>query len=251
MQLLMRLRDALGQPRIVAAGEAAGLRLVAHRADPDFARGTYERPLQKFIAGHVTEGDVFYDIGANIGFFSLIAARRAGSAGRVYAFEPVPDNAAAISRSARLNGFDAVDVLNVAVGSSNGRTELMLARHIGGATLASVGPPPDLRGTIEVALVSIDRLIAQRRLRPPTLVKVDVEGAELDVLKGMTETLRAHRPTVLYEVDDASPTGLQHKAAALAAFWDAAGYAVTNLPAAYQGIDWHVAHMVARPRAAP
>ena len=49
MQLLTRLRDALGQPRVVASGEAVGLRLVANHADPDFARGTYERPLQSFI----------------------------------------------------------------------------------------------------------------------------------------------------------------------------------------------------------
>jgi FkbM family methyltransferase len=250
MQLLTRLCDALGQPRVIAAGEAAGLRLVAHRADPNFARGTYERPLQSFIAEHLAEGDVFYDIGANIGFFSLIAARRVGPAGRVYAFEPVPENAAAISRSARLNGFDAVDVFNVAVGSNNGRTELLLARHIGGATLASVGPPPDLRGTIEVEIVTIDTLIAQRGLRAPTLVKVDVEGAELEALTGMAETIRTHRPTVLYEVDDANRAGLQRKAAGLAAFWDAAGYSVTSLPAAYQGIDWQVAHMVARPKAA-
>ena len=250
MQFLTRLRDALGQPRIVAAGEAAGLRLVANRADPTFARGTYERPLQSFIAGHLAEGDVFYDIGANIGFFSLIAARRVGTAGRVYAFEPVPENAAAISRSARLNGFDAVDVLNVAVGSTNGRTELMLARHIGGATLASVGPPPDLRGAIEVEIVTIDTLIAQRGLRPPTLVKVDVEGAEIEALTGMAETIRTHRPTVLYEVDDANRAGLQRKAASLAAFWDATDYEVTSLPAAYQGIDWQVVHMVARPKTA-
>jgi hypothetical protein len=125
----------------------------------------------------------------------------------------------------------------------------MLARHIGGATIASVGPPPDLRGTIEVELVTIDALIAQRGLRPPNLVKVDVEGAELDALKGMAETLRTHRPTVLYEVDDASPAGLHRKAADLAAFWDAAGYAVTTLPSAYEEIDWQVAHMVARPLA--
>jgi FkbM family methyltransferase len=250
MQLLTRLRDALGQPCVVAAGEAAGLRLVAHRADPNFALGTYERPLQSFIAGHLAEGDTFYDIGGNIGFFSLIAARRVGPEGRVYAFEPVPENAAAISRSARLNGFDTVNVFNVAVGSTNGRAELMLAHHIGGATLASVGPPPDLRGTIEVELVTIDMLIAQRGLRPPTLVKVDVEGAEVEALTGMAETIRTHRPTVLYEVDDASRAGLQRKAADIAGFWDAAGYALSDLPAAYQGIDWQVAHMVARPKAA-
>jgi FkbM family methyltransferase len=248
MQLLTRLRDALGRPRVVASGEAVGLRLVANHADPDFARGTYERPLQSFIVGHLAEGDVFYDVGANIGFFSLIAARRVGPQGRVYAFEPVPDNAAAIARSARLNGFDAVNVLNVAVGSSNGRTELMLARHIGGATIASVGPPPDVCGRIGVDLVTLDVAITQHGLRPPTLVKVDVEGAELDVLRGLPATLLRHRPTVLYEIDDATSAGLQRKD--LAAFWDAAGYAIESLPLAYKDIGWHVVHMVARPKPA-
>ncbi len=246
MQLMTKLRDALA-PTVVEAGEAAGLKLTARRADPNFARGTYERPLQVFIAKNLSAGDVFYDIGANIGFFSLIAARHVGPQGRIYSFEPVPENAAAISRSAHLNGFDTVDVFAAAVGSSDGRAELMLARHIGGATLASVGPPPDLCGRIEVDLVSIDTVIAQRGLRPPSLIKIDVEGAELEALTGMVGTLRAHRPTVLYEIDDASRAGLVRKVEALAAFWSAAGYVLTPLPAAYQGIDWHVAHVVARP----
>jgi hypothetical protein len=126
----------------------------------------------------------------------------------------------------------------------------MIARHIGGATIASVGPPPDVCGRIGVDLVTIDVAITQHGLRPPTLVKVDVEGAELDVLKGMPVTLLRHRPTVLYEIDDATSAGLQRKAADLAAFWDAAGYAIASLPAAYQDIGWHVAHMVARPKPA-
>jgi hypothetical protein len=55
---------------------------------------------------------------------------------------------------------------------------------------------------------------------------------------------------VLYEIDDATSAGLQRKAADLAAFWDAAGYAITSLPAAYEDIGWHVVHMVARPKPA-
>jgi FkbM family methyltransferase len=247
MQLLSKLRDAISDTRIIADGQAAGLKIAARHADPNFARGTYERPLQEAIAGNLDTGGVFYDVGANIGFFSIIAARRVGAAGRVYAFEPVAANAASITKSAQLNGFATIEVFPVAVGATSGSAELKLARHIGGAVLASVGDPPDMRGHVEVSVVTLDGVIAQRQLRPPSLVKIDVEGAEIDVLTGMQATLREHRPIVIYEVDDASGDRLRSKANAIASFMTAAGYALTSLPPAYASMDWHVEHVLARP----
>ena len=105
MDIAARLRGLFSETRAIADGEAAGLKLFAHGAQPDFAKGIYEMPIQRTIAGSLDDGDCFYDVGANIGFFSLIAARRVGETGKVYAFEPVHRNAAGIERSAELNGF--------------------------------------------------------------------------------------------------------------------------------------------------
>lgn len=233
--------------RVIAKGEAAGLQLVARSADPNFVRGTYEPPIQQAIGANLAPGDVFFDIGANIGFFCLIAARRVGARGQVYAFEPVPRNAAVVAENARLGGFNTIRVFTEAAGATTGRGQLLLAHHIGGAALASAGAPPDMSGRLEVSIVAIDDAIAQRGLRPPSLVKIDVEGAEIDVLRGMTETLRRHRPKVIYEVDDATRGGLDRKARNIAELLTAAGYALKPLPASYDNRDWQVEHVFAQP----
>jgi FkbM family methyltransferase len=248
MNIMNVMRDAITDVRTIAKGQGAGLRISARHADPHFALGTYEPALQDAIAANLKPGDVFYDIGANIGFFSLIAARRVGPSGQVYAFEPVPANAAAIERSAHLNGFAQIDVFGEAVGARSRRGELCLAHHIGGATLDSVGVPPDFRGRIEVDIVSIDEVRAPRGLRPANLVKIDVEGAELQALEGMTAMLREDRPLIIYEVDDETRAGMQQKLDAIAAFLQTFSYVSQSMPAAYLDTSWHVAHVVARPR---
>lgn len=245
MRLVSKLLDVFSERHVIAAGEAAGLILVSRGADPDFARGTYERPIQQAIASHLMPGDTFFDIGANVGFFSLIAARCVGKDGRVYAFEPVPQNADAITRSAQLNGFDIIRVFPEAIAATTGRAELLLARHIGGAALASAETPPDMTGHLEVDVTTLDDAIVQRGLRPPTLIKLDVEGAELNAFRGMMETLRTHRPKIIYEVDDPTREGLDRKARLIAALLTSAGYALAALPASYPGQGWHVQHVFA------
>jgi FkbM family methyltransferase len=236
------------RPRgVIATGRAAGLQFAARGADPQFLLGTYETPIQEAIASSLSEGDVFYDVGANVGFFSLIAARAVGPAGCVYAFEPVPENAATIKRNVELNGLNVVDTLPFAVGAASREATLLLARHIGGAALASAGEPPDMRGAITVTVVGLDDIVAERRLRPPSIVKIDVEGGELDVLRGMPIILRERRPMLIYEIDDATPLGLEQKARDIADYLTSASYTTFPLPASYPDEVWNVRHVLAHP----
>ena len=145
MLRLGKLSALFSDVRRIAGGEGTGLRIIPLEGDREIALGSYETPVQKALLDNVAAGGVVYDIGANVGFFSLLAARRVGPQGRVYALEPVARNAAAIERSARLNGFGAIEVFAKAAGAASGIAELNLARHIGGAVLASVGAPPDRR----------------------------------------------------------------------------------------------------------
>jgi hypothetical protein len=101
--------------------------------------------------------------------------------------------------------------------------------------------------TASVALVSLDDLVFQREIAPPTLVKIDVEGAELDVLLGMEQVLQRVKPLVLYELDDESETGLRRKAAACESQLRALGYNITQLPDSYTGMSWRVKHYLATP----
>src|SRR5688572_30507212 len=93
----------------VQGGEAAGLKF-SFPQNLDFLRGSTERPVQRCLAAHLGPGDVFYDVGANVGFFSLLATKRVGPDGVVYALEPVAENASAVRRNARLNGLTNVSV---------------------------------------------------------------------------------------------------------------------------------------------
>lgn len=247
MRLATKIHDALSGMPTIAEGEAAGLKIFSRGADPDFARGTYELPVQETIASHLSAGDVFYDIGANIGFFSLIAARRVGPDGQVYAYEPVPRNASAIERSRDANGLGWLHVFADAVGSRTGHAELLLARHLGGATLATVSMPPDMNGRLEVRMTTIDASIAEHGLRPPSLVKVDVEGAEMDVFRGMVATLNTHRPKIICEIDDATKAGADRKAREITDFLASVGYITSPLPLAYANDGWQVSHLLAQP----
>ncbi len=221
------------------------MKIFAPKADPEFRRGTYELPIQIAISDNLRAGDVFFDIGANIGFFSLIAARQVGGEGRVYSFEPVPSNAKLIRRNADLNGLRTLHVFPEAIGARSERAELIVARHIGGSVLASAGDAPDERSRRIVDVLTLDDAVDKHGLRPPTLMKIDVEGAEIDVLRGATGILRSHRPTLIYEIDDATQAGVQRKAHEIEALLNGMSYSVRPLPQAYNMDGWHVAHFLA------
>lgn len=228
-------------------GIAKGLKFNTGKSCPELALGTYEVPIQNIFAQNLNPGDVFYDIGANVGFFSVIAAKLVGDAGKIYAFEPGEDNAKAIRHNARLNNFTQIEVIEKAVSDTSGQGQLLLAQYSGGHALATADTPPDLAGEVTVDLVSIDDLIAENKIAPPNFVKVDVEGAELDVLKGMRETIKTYQPTVIYEVDDGDLTAYERKYQELADFFESLNYQVTQTEDSYNTIDWCVGHAIATP----
>ena len=231
----------------IIKGEGAGLRFNTGQASPAFAFGTNEQPVQAALAQHVKSGDVVYDIGANVGFFSVIAARLVGEQGAVYAFEPLPANAAQLRHNIDLNGFEQVHIFEYAVSNQSGQGELLIAANVGGSALSTADPPPDQTGIMPVEVVAIDDLIPAQVLRPPSAVKIDVEGAELDVLQGMRHTIEAHRPVIIYEVDAATQEYLQEKQSAIYDFLTETGYNLSELPASYGNSAWHVLHVIAIP----
>jgi FkbM family methyltransferase len=239
------LIDRFSSEHLIASGAAAGMKIFAPHADPEFGRGTYELPIQKAISENLSPGDVFFDVGANIGFFSLVAARQVAAEGSVYSFEPVPSNVALIRRNAELNSLKTIHVFPEAVGATSARAELVVAKHIGGAVLASAGRPPDAQSRMTVDVVTLDDAMSKHGLRPPTLMKIDVEGAEIDVLRGATGILRVHKPKLIYEIDDATEAGIQRKSQEIEAFMTTAGYSIQPLPNSYDMDGWHVVHYLA------
>jgi FkbM family methyltransferase len=232
----------------VEDGKGAGLRL-RFPQNLDYISGTSELPVQEVLVQRLRSGEVFYDIGANMGFFSLVAARQVGSNGCAYAFEPVAENAAFVRENARLNCLENLKLFELAVGRASGRAELLLTDWDGGASLASseVKPSkPVARRSVRV--VALDDFISAERLRMPNFVKIDVEGVELAVLQGMTGTIAAARPVLLYEVDDGNRESFDRRWAELDDFVSGLGYEIIHLEDSYPTLHWNVGHSLALPR---
>lgn len=228
-------------------GVGKGLRFNPGYADLAYALGTNEQPVQEELAKQLKPGDIFYDIGANVGFFSVISARLVGPTGQVYAFEPVPENVRLLAHNVALNQFTQVSVLPKAVSSSCGRGELLLSTHPGGSALVAGDVPVDLKGSMMVELVSIDDLVFEQNFKPPSVIKIDVEGAEAAVLKGLERTMKKYRPTILYEIDDQHLDGFERKQRDLESILVENGYQITRIPESYLDSAWIVGHFLATP----
>lgn len=156
----------------------------------------------------VRPGSVVWDVGANVGLFAFAAAFGAGPRGRVVALEADPWLASLLRRSAVAlpASYAPVEVLPAAAASSSGTVELVIARRGRAANhLASVAGSSQSGGpreTLAVDAVSLDSLLSIRTA--PTVVKIDVEGAELEVLAGAERVLSQARPTLLIEVSSPS-----------------------------------------------
>ena len=177
--------------------------------------GTYEPEQTRLFEEHVRPGATVLDIGAHVGYYTLLSAVLAGPSGRVVAFEPSPANAAFLRRHVALNRLGQVSVEEAAVSDRAGTARFGSGSGSGTGHLAE-------KGEITVRTLTVDGLCAEHGLTP-TAVKIDVEGAEAAVLRGARETLARARPAVFL-----STHGLEAHAASLALLRDL-GYALSPI----------------------
>lgn len=230
---------------ILTVGPGAGLRFCQAHSTENHGAGENELPVQEALARVLHEGGVFYDIGANVGYLTIVGAKLVGSRGGVHAFEPVPDNVTALRRNIALNRFTHVRVVEQAVSSDVGRQKLVLASDPGGAALSVADRPPDAAGDLDVEVTTLDHYIQRADVSPPTVVKIDVEGAELNVLQGMSSTLERYRPAIILEVDGSNQERAEAKARACSALLTPRGYLIERLRDSYPGNRWRVVHLLA------
>jgi FkbM family methyltransferase len=169
----------------------------------DFVLGIYEPEVTNTLRRFVRPGDCCIDVGAHIGYSTLVISRLVGEQGQVVAYEPFPDNFAVLQENMERNSIRNAVLRCLALGEQAG--ELVLEHATGEApssTPSAIGYA--VEGPRAKISVGVDTLDAEvRRLRvAPRLVKIDVEGAELAVLRGARETLRKARPVVLVEIHD-------------------------------------------------
>jgi FkbM family methyltransferase len=155
--------------------------------------------VQKTLERLVRPGSVFFDIGANIGFFTLLGARLVGPSGTVVAFEPHPENIERLRRNIDLNLFSNVVVVARAASDASGDRALDV-RHTATASLVPRENTRDTQGFVRVEATSLDDFLEARPDIAPDVVKIDAEGHEVEILHGMRETLRRSRPVLICEM---------------------------------------------------
>ena len=167
-------------------------------------RGTFEPREQRFTERFLRSGMSVLDIGAHHGFYTLMASDRVGPRGHVVAFEPSPRERRRLLWHVRLNRCTNVRVEATALGGRESRADLFMVT--GRQTGCNSLRPPDVNeGTrvLQVPVVTLDTYMVREKMAPVDFIKIDVEGAELEVLSGAQEFLRREpRPVILCEVQD-------------------------------------------------
>jgi len=187
----------------VAGGALSGYRMrLDLQSEKDLWLGTYEPELQAAIHDAVRSGMTVYDVGANIGYVTLLLARRIEAAGQLLAFEPLPANLARLRETVRLNAVgDRVRVVPLAVAATTGRARFLVHASGGmGKVEGSAGRSGAYPQSIEVETVRLDDFVFGQGNPAPDLVKMDMEGGEVLALPGMRRVLRRIRPLLLLEL---------------------------------------------------
>ena len=233
----------------VAAGDLAGYTILLDmQVDKDYWLGTYEPELQAALHDLIRPGAVIYDVGANIGYVSLLLAKAAGPGGHVYAFEALPGNAEQWRWNVALNGMESrLSLYAGAVTQSAGQVRFLVHASGGmGKASGSAGRAEHYQSEISVPGISLDEFVYGQGNPPPQVVKMDIEGGEVLALPGMRRVLAEARPLMLMEL---------HGPESSRAAWDtltSAGYTIcwmrrgTPVVPSLEAMGWK-AYIVAKP----
>ena len=199
----------------IRGGPLRGKRWIA-ASGSNFISGRYEPEKTATIERVGRADDVVFDIGAHVGYFTVLMADRAGPGGKVFAFEPRPLNQRYLARHVRVNGCKNVEILHLCVGDHCGPALLETRTGTGTGYVSATG------GT-SVEMVSVDEVVESGRLPTPTFLKIDVEGGEMGVLRGARRTIeRAHPRMVLATHSDELDRECHD-------FLEARGYTLTDI----------------------
>lgn len=160
--------------------------------------GDYEKEEIDFLLGYLKPGGSFADIGANIGLFTLNGAKAVGKEGCVYSFEPLPSTFQKLREHISINHLSNVYAINAAVSDCNGTQNIYYnesLHNIGMASAFSDGTP------FRVESITFDHFVENNNITCLDVVKIDIEGAEMQALNGMERTLKKYKPVLIMEIN--------------------------------------------------
>jgi FkbM family methyltransferase len=186
----LRLIPANSQVRVLQ-GPLRGKKWIAGSSNHGCWFGSYELSKQRAFAAALRPGHVVYDLGANVGFYSLLASVLVGPQGRVFSFEPAPRNLLLLRKHLALNGIINCTIYEAAVSDSKGFANFNPAGDWSEGHLTA-----ESANSFTVPTVSLDGLVLSGELPLPQVMKCDIEGAEYSALKGAVKVLQEAAPVI-------------------------------------------------------
>ncbi len=188
----------------IAAGYLAGKPMILDlQTEKDYWLGTYEPELQEAIRDWVDAGMVIYDVGANVGYITLMFALAAGKTGHVFAFEALPANQERLGKNIVLNNLnDKVTILDYAVIDKRGKTHFLIgpSDDMGKAEGSAGREEIAYLDSIQIEGTSLDSFVFEMDYPAPDLIKIDIEGGEVLALPGMKRLLSEEKPIIFLEL---------------------------------------------------
>jgi FkbM family methyltransferase len=216
---LLRLPLRLIPPQAVVPilqGPLRGKKWIVGSGNHGYWLGSYEIGKRALFVRSIPPSGVAYDLGANVGYYTLLAAVLAGPRGKVFAFEPLPRNLEYLRRHISLNRIANAVVIDAAVADKSGTVRF---EQDASTSKGRIGA----QGGLEVRAIALDDWIDQGKLPPPALLKIDIEGAELRALQGARKALARWHPTIFLSTH----SGKVHKDCL--AFLESLGYQVESI----------------------
>lgn len=177
----------------IMQGPLRGMRWVVGSQTQGMWLGSYEIEKQLAIRAVLKSGQIFYDVGANAGFYSLLASRYVDTTGFVVALEPLPRNIEYIQRHVNLNRIDNVSIIPMALSDHIGENKFLYTDN---PSSCHITP----EGNLKIVVTTLDELLKEKTMPPPNVIKVDIEGSEIDFLKGAVDSLIVHRPLLFMAI---------------------------------------------------
>lgn len=176
----------------ILQGPLRGKKWIKNSGVNGYWLGSYELEGQKILFENLKKGDIFFDIGANVGFYSLLAAELVDKNGRVFSFEPFEENFYYLKKHIKINNYKNIFSFKMAVADKN---NIAFFKKEKSSAMGHLGD-----GDIKVEVISLDEQLKNKELPIPNFLKIDVEGAEFLVLKGAQNLLKANHPIIFLSI---------------------------------------------------
>jgi FkbM family methyltransferase len=188
----------------ILQGPGRGLRWIVRSYNHGCWLGSYEFEKQAILSEIVRPGDVVYDVGAHVGYFSIIFAKLVGATGSVYAFEPMRENYDFILQHVAINKLSNVKATCAGIAASSGTACFTTPDHT--ATYHRTN-----FGSVQVPVYNLEEYVRDNRLPAPHLIKMDIEGEEIYVIPSILNFVIRHRTKLLISTHENGSAGVLGK----------------------------------------